>query len=344
MRRLVLALIGLMLATPLLGIPTYARRFNKSCVECHITYPKLHYESEKFKYNNYLPQNYNPRMKTIPFRKDNRLYLPADAPISFRVRSFMGWLANSGNLNPHTALDAGVFLSFNLSSISAFYIALTAPGISMRDAFLTLKLPFSSRLLIGRYDLSEFFFKRSLRLTYADLIPYTRANLKGDGFALSLTPYFQVGMLSFDSAKAFLRAGANTKHFTFGVWGIPADNFQRYGLDLRVRFAFFDLFTTTVLALNQKLGEFQLEDSTAYITGYAGVDLTFGHFYTSFLYNYIGSLKKEYMPSDHLSLLSWAVGFYPVSNVKVALEMGYNFAASFPADGTYGGIVLDWSF
>jgi len=333
----------LVVAAPLWGIPTYARRFSKSCIECHVGYPKLNYEAENFRYDSYIPQNYNPRMKTFPFRKDERIYLPMNAPISFRFKAFMGLLADSSKLSPKGDVGGAVFLSWNLSSISSFYVA-AEYGDMLRNAFLSVKLPFRSRLLVGRYDLSEFFVKRTTRLTYYDLVPYTRANLYGTGVALSFTPYFQIGMYDVSGARTFIRAGANTKYFGFGIMAVPVDGAQRYALDLRVRFAFFDLFTTTVVGLNQKLGNFNLNDSTAFITGDYGLDLTFGRFYTSLLYNYVGALQSENLPSDHLSMLTWALGFYPVSNAKVSLELGYNFAARFPADGTYGGLVIDWSF
>lgn len=345
---------GLLLAVPLWGIPTYARRYNRSCIECHVGYPKLRYRAENLKYNNYMPRNYNPRMKTVAFRKDNRIYLPMDPPISFRFLTFLGFVSRGGKMENYGELGGSVLLSYNLSSVSSFYVSLHRFTGTLRspydtidlfgDAFLNLSLPVKSRLVVGKYDLSEFFFKRSTRLTYADFYAYPRGKLTGTGVALSLTPYFQAGILDVEGMRTFLRAGANTKYFGFGISAVPVDGAQRYSLELRTRFAFLDLFAITVLGINQKLGKFELKDTTAFITGSYGLDLTFGRFFTSLLYNYVGSADKAYMPPDHLSLLTWSLGFYPVSNLRVLLESGFNFARKFPADGTYTGLVLDWSF
>jgi len=322
MKRLVLG-IGLIVSAPLWGIPTYARRYNKSCVECHVGYPKLHYGSETFKYNNYMPPNYNPRMKTVAFRKDQNVYLPMESPVSFRFQTFLGLLSRSGAFRPYGETGGNLLLSYNTSSISSFYVAfeyftgnlhspyftgnLHSPyGINalLRDVFFAVFLPVSSRLIVGRFDLSEFFVKRSTRLTYYDLVAYTRGDLVGTGLALSLTPYLQAGVLDVNSMRTFLRAGANTKYFGFGISALPVDEAQRYVFEMRTRFAFFELFTVTVLGLDQKLGKFELKDTTAFITGSYGMDLTFGRFFTSLLYNYVGNVD----------------------------------------DGSYTGVVLDWSF
>ena len=353
MKRFVLG-IALLVSTPLWGIPTYARRYNKSCVECHVGYPKLHYGSEKFKYNNYMPPNYNPRMKTVAFRKDQNVYLPMESPVSFRFQTFLGLLSRNGEFTSYGEIGGNLLLSYNTSSISSFYVALEyftgnlrspySVNALFRDAFFNVSLPAGSRLIAGRFDLSEFFVKRSTRLTYHDLVAYTRGDLIGTGLALSLTPYLQAGVLDVEGMRTFLRAGANTKYFGFGVSALPVDGAQRYVFEMRTRFAFFDFFTVTVLGLNQKLGKFELKDTTAFITGSYGLDLTFGRFFTSLLYNYIGNVDKMYMPPDHTGILTWAVGFYPVSNVRVLLESGFNFARKFPGDGSYTGVVLDWSF
>ncbi len=344
----------MLFAVPLWGIPTYARRYNKSCIECHVGYPKLTYRAERFKYNNYLPQNYNPRMKTVAFRKDQRIYLPMEPPVSFRFRAFVGLLSQNGKMGTYGEVGGNLFASYNLSSLSSFYVAadyftgaLRSPySVSslLRDAFLSFSLPAASKVIVGKYDLSEFFIKRSTRLTYANFVAYDRGDLMGTGVALSLTPYFQAGVFDFNGGRAFIRAGANTKYFGFGVMAVPVDGAQRYSLEIRTRFAFLDLFAITVLGANQKLGKFDLKDTTTFITGTYGLDLTFGRIFTSLLYNYVGGLDRSTMPVDHLSLLTWALGFYPVSNLRVMLESGYNFAASFPADNTYTGFVIDWSF
>ena len=341
-------------ALPLWGIPTYARRYNKSCVECHVGYPKITYRAEKFRYNNYMPENYNPRMKTVAFRRDRNIYLPMEPPVSFRFQTFLGLLVQNGKMGTYGEVGGNLLLSYNLSSISSFYVAmeyftgtLRSPySVSslFRDVFLSFSLPAASRMLVGKYDLSEFFVKRSTRLTYADLLAYSRGDLTGTGVALSLTPYFQAGVLDIKDNRPFIRAGASTEHFGFGVMAVPVDGAQRYAVELRARFSFLDLFAITVLGVNQNLGKFELKDTTAFITGSYGLDLTFGRLFTSLLYNYVGGMDRTTMPRDHTSLLTWALGFYPVSNVRVMFESGYNFATAFPADGTYAGFVVDWSF
>ncbi len=353
MRR-ILTFVGLFFSLPLWGIPSYARRYNKSCIECHVGYPKLTYRAERFKYNNYMPQNYNPRMKTVAFRKDQNIYLPMEPPVSFRFQAFVGLLSQGGRMSTYGEVGGNLFVSYNLSSVSSFYVAMEhfsggmrspyAASSILRDAFLSFSLPAASKVVVGKYDLSEFFVKRSTRLTYADLVAYSRGDLVGTGVALSITPYFQAGMFDFNGGRTFIRAGANTKYFGFGVMAVPVDGAQRYSVDLRTRFAFLDLFAVTVLGVNQKLGKFELKDTTTFITGSYGLDLTFGRIFTSLLYNYVGGVDRTTMPADHLSLLTWALGFYPVSNVRIMLESGYNFAASFPARNTYTGLVVDWSF
>ncbi len=333
--------------TPLYGIPYYAKRYLKNCSECHTGYAKSSYRAERFKSNLYMPENYNPKMKTVAFRRGGEIYLPQDLPVSFRVRAFLGMLAREGEFRSYGDVGVNLYSSFNLSSVSSFFFSLggslsdSALNV-FRDVLLYLKMPANSRFGMGKFSLSEFFIKRNAVLTYRGLRAYELAELEGIGAFLSLTPFLQFGLLDARNGRPFLRTGANTEHFSFALVAVPVDGFQRFGCEVRTRFGGFDLFAVSFLALDQKLGRFDLEDSTASVIGSYGLDLTFGRYYASLLYNYRGAFKG--VPENHTSLLTLSLGFFPVENLKVSLEGGYEFAVAFPKRGTYVGIATDWAF
>ncbi len=333
----------MLVSQPLYAIPFFARKYNKSCTECHAGYPKLNFAGELIKRNLYLPENYNPRMQTMELMGDKKIYLQRDLPISGRIKVFLGALSDSSGLKPSASANATIYASTNLSGNSAFFAALNPSGI--RDAFINIRLPFESRILLGKFDFSELFIKRYDRITYQDFLVYDFAGLKGTGGYISFTRFIQSGFLDLDSVKVFLRAGADTKNFSFGVFAVPKDSAQRYGSDIRFRFGPLDMFSTLIFCFNQNLGSFEMKDTTFFISGHAGVDVVISYgFFISILYNYIGTFYKEYQTRYHTNMITLAFGHYPLRNLKASVEIGYNMAARFPAYGTYGGVVLDWSF
>lgn len=340
MRKLIIILF---LSQPLYAIPFFARKYNKSCTECHAGYPKLNFVGELIKRNLYLPENYNPRMQTMELMGDKKVYLQRELPISGRVGIFLGMLSDSSELKPNASTNATIYASTNLSGNSAFFVALNPSGI--RDAFINIRLPLESRIFFGKFDFSELFIKRYDRITHQDFLVYDFAGLKGTGGYVSLTRFIQVGLLDVDSLKAFIRAGADTKNFSLGLFAIPKDSAQRYGSDIRLRFGPLDMFSTLIFCFNQNLGSFEMKDTTFFIAGHAGLDVVISYgFFITILYNYIGNFDKNYQTRYHTNMITFAFGHHPLRNLRTSVEIGYNMATRFPAYGTYGGLVLDWSF
>lgn len=339
----------------LYALPFLSRKFNLSCVECHIAYSKPSYFGEIVRENLYLPPNTNPRLQTLDARGDKKAYIQRELPISGRFRTIMGLVSSEGKFRGNTSSYLTLYSSTNLSGNSSFFLSLEVgkDSILLRYATLSVKLPISSSLTFGKTDMSEFFLRRSWRITYQDFLPYDFAGLYGMGASLRLSPYMWFGVLDVEKGKFFARAGYNSRFVSFGVFTVPYGEFymgdsyvlgHRHGLDFRVRFGPFDLTTSTILGFDQKLGEFSF-DKPSFIAGYSSLDLTFGYnFFFSILYNYIGSKYEEYQRRYHKSLITFTFGHYPLRNLKVGFEFGYNTAKRYPSEGSYGGLVLDWAF
>ncbi len=330
----------------LYAIPFFSRKFNISCTECHAGYPKLTYEGEKLKENLYLPQNFNPRLQTMDLKGDRKIYLQRDIPISGRIRTLMGLVAMEKKFYGHTSTYATVYASSNMSSNSSFFVAVEGgkDTFYIREAFFRINLPLNSSAFIGKTDLSEFFFKRYNRITYEDYSVYDFAGLNGTGITLRFSPYIWLGFIDVERGIWFGRAGLNSKYFSFGVFGIPKNNAQRYGSDIRFRFGPFDFITSVVFGFDQELGSFERNENS-FVAGYSALDMVFGYnFFISLLYNYIGSFHEPHNKDFHKSIITLAFGHYPLRNLRAGIEVGYNTAAKYPANGTYGGITLDWAF
>jgi len=339
----------------LYAIPFFSRKYNLSCVECHISYPKLSYFGEIVRENLYLPPNTNPRIQTLDAKGDRKAYIQRDIPLSGRFRTLMGLISSEGKFKGYTSSYVTIYSSTNLSGNSSFFLSVEAwkDSLLVRYATLNVNLPLGSNLKFGKTDLSEFFFRRSQRMAYWDILPYDFAELYGTGMSLRLSQYMWFGILDIERNRFFARAGYNSKFISFGIYTVPYGEFKaetsyvlghRHGFDLRFRFGPFDLITSAILGFNQKLGEFKF-DEPSFIAGYSSLDLTFGYnFFVSVLYNYIGSRYDEYQRKYHMSLITFTLGHHPLRNLKVGFEVGYNTAKKYPSEGTYGGLTLDWAF
>ncbi len=345
----------LMMGDLLHALPFLSRKYNLSCVECHVAYSKPSYFGEIVKENLYLPPNTNPRIQTLDARGDKKAYIQRDVPISGRFRTLMGLVVSDEKFRGHTSTNFTVYSSSNLSGNSSFFLSLetSKDSILLRYATLYIKLPLNSTLTFGKTDLSEFFIRRSQRIAYQDIFIYDFAGLFGTGANLRLSHYIWFGILDIERGRFFARAGYNSKFLSFGVFTVPYGEFKmdtsyvlghRHGSDLRFRFGPFDMITSAIFGFDQKLGEFSF-DKPSFIAGYFCLDLTFNYnFFLSILYNYVGSMYKDYQDKYHKSLVTFTFGHYPLRNLKVAFEFGYNTVKRYPSEGTYGGLTLDWAF
>jgi hypothetical protein len=86
----------LFFANFLYALPFLSRKFNLSCVECHIAYSKPSYFGEIVRENLYLPPNTNPRIQTLDAKGDKKAYIQRELPVSGRFRTIMGLVSSEG--------------------------------------------------------------------------------------------------------------------------------------------------------------------------------------------------------------------------------------------------------
>jgi hypothetical protein len=165
------------LASDILAIPAFARKYNMTCKTCHSPFPKLKPYAQEFAANGFVLKDQDAPRYFLD-TGDPELSLIRDVPLAFRLEGYVTY--NQSNLEKS---DFNAPLLFKILSGGAitkdvayyvYYILENGERGKIEDAWLMFNNLFGSHLdfTIGQFQVSDPIFKRELRLTRDDYFIY----------------------------------------------------------------------------------------------------------------------------------------------------------------------------
>jgi len=167
------------LASDVLAIPAFARKYNMSCKTCHSPFPTLKPYGDEFAGNGFqLKDKDAPRYYVDT--GDEELSLIRDLPLALRFEGYVTYNVQNSELSDFTApwilkLLSGGAITKDVAYYFYFFFSERGDVAGVEDAFLMFNNLFSTELdfMIGQYQVSDPLFKRELRLTFDDYMIYT---------------------------------------------------------------------------------------------------------------------------------------------------------------------------
>ncbi len=171
------SILLLIVASDILAIPAFARKYNMSCKTCHSPIPYLKDYGEEFAGNGFqLSDKDAPRY--FVNTGDDKLDLIRDFPLAVRIQGFATY-----NRENEERFDIGSPTAFKIMSggeitkdaaYYVYYILENGEVGKIEDAWFMLNNLFDTELdfFIGQFQVSDPLFKRELRLTNEDYIIY----------------------------------------------------------------------------------------------------------------------------------------------------------------------------
>ncbi|GAB4289257.1 MAG: hypothetical protein Kow0098_07100 [Ignavibacteriaceae bacterium] len=174
----ILILIGLsVIASEVLAIPAFARKYNMTCKTCHSPFPYLKAYGDEFAGNGFILKDQDAPRYFVE-TGDPDLSLIRDFPIAVRIEGFVTYNHSKSEQFDFTGpaslkLLSGGAISQNVSYY-VYYILEKGEVGKIEDAFLFFNNLFGSELdfSIGQFQVSDPLFKRELRLTSEDYLIY----------------------------------------------------------------------------------------------------------------------------------------------------------------------------
>ncbi|MBI4383888.1 MAG: hypothetical protein HY579_07620 [Nitrospinae bacterium] len=196
------------------AIPAFARRYNLSCVVCHVGFPKLNGFGEQFAANGYQLPDEDMAAHGAKVGDEKLLLLPS-LPLAVRAESFFRARADT---RTHTDLEApslikiisGAPLKKDIAYYFTFLAAENGDIAGVEDAFLYFNNIYKNADLdvrVGQFQLMDIVFPREHRLTFQDFTYYVTA-ISDSGFRLT---YDRIAEISYNFAAA--------ADLSLGIWG-----------------------------------------------------------------------------------------------------------------------------
>jgi len=172
-------IITTFLASDVIAIPAFARKYNMTCKTCHSPFPTLKAYGDEFAGNGFqLKDKDAPRYYVET--GDEELSLIRDIPLALRLEGYVTYNAQNSELSDFTApwllkLLSGGAITKHVAYYFYFFFSERGDVAGVEDAFLMFNDLFSTELdfMIGQYQVSDPLFKRELRLTFDDYMIYT---------------------------------------------------------------------------------------------------------------------------------------------------------------------------
>jgi hypothetical protein len=165
------------LASDVLAIPAFARKYNMSCKTCHSPFPTLKPYGEEFAFNGFqLKDKDAPRFYVDT--GDEELSLIRDLPLALRLEGYVTYNQGNSEQSDFTAPLAFKILSGGAITKDVayyiYYILESGEVGKIEDAWFMFNNLFNTELdfLIGQFQVSDVLYKRELRLTRDDYYIY----------------------------------------------------------------------------------------------------------------------------------------------------------------------------
>jgi len=165
------------LASDVLAIPAFARKYNMSCKTCHSPFPTLKSYGEEFAFNGFqLKDKDAPRFYVDT--GDEELSLIRDLPLALRLEGYVTYNQGNSEQSDFTAPLAFKILSGGAITKDVayyiYYILESGEVGKIEDAWFMFNNLFNTEIdfLIGQFQVSDVLYKRELRLTRDDYYIY----------------------------------------------------------------------------------------------------------------------------------------------------------------------------
>lgn len=170
-------IITVFLASKILAIPSFARKYNMTCKTCHSPFPALKPYGEEFAGNGFVLKDQDAPRYFVD-TGDPELSLIRDLPLAFRLEGYVTY--NQSNLEKsdfNAPLLFKILTGGSLTKDVAYYLYYILENGELgkiEDAWFMFNNLFGSELdfTIGQFQVSDPLFKRELRLTKDDYFIY----------------------------------------------------------------------------------------------------------------------------------------------------------------------------
>ncbi|MGD8941288.1 MAG: hypothetical protein PVJ72_18055 [Gammaproteobacteria bacterium] len=175
------------------AVPVFARKYNLTCITCHVAFPKLNAFGQQFMASNYRLDNW--KDATVD-TGDDQLALPDQVPLAIRAQAFFqGRSAEAVDIatGEKTQADTDFQAPYLIKLISSaplsdhityyFYGIFAEKGGNgetvIEDAWFSHDDVFGSgvSLMLGQFQVSDLMFPRETRLTFQDYMVYRLAGI-----------------------------------------------------------------------------------------------------------------------------------------------------------------------
>lgn len=174
----ILSLLLLFFSNSITAIPAFARKYRMSCTTCHTPFPKLKAYGDEFAANGFVLSDQDAPRYYVD-TGDDELSLIRDFPIAVRLEGLVTYNNNNSDKSDFNApynlkLLSGGEIAKNISYYFYFFFSERGEVAGIEDAFIMFNNLFGSELdlYVGQFQVSDPLFKRELRLTYQDYLPY----------------------------------------------------------------------------------------------------------------------------------------------------------------------------
>ena len=165
------------IASDILAIPAFARKYNMTCKTCHSPFPKLKPYGEDFAANGFALKDQDAPRYYVE-TGDPELTLIRDLPLALRLEGFVTY--NQGNAEQSDFTTPLLFKLLTGGTITKdvsyflYYILENGEAGKIEDAWLMYNNLFGTELdiTIGQFQVCDPIFKRELRLTKDDYYIY----------------------------------------------------------------------------------------------------------------------------------------------------------------------------
>lgn len=166
-------IVTAMIASEILAIPAFARKYNMSCKTCHTQFPALKDFGDEFAGNGFILKDQDAPRYFVD-TGDEELSLIRDIPLALRLEGYVTYKTDSEHSDftaPYLLkLLSGGSIAPEVAYYFYFFFSERGEVSGIEDAFIMFNDLFGSELdvYVGQFQVSDPLFKRELRLTYDD--------------------------------------------------------------------------------------------------------------------------------------------------------------------------------
>ncbi len=176
-------MLGVLLGKPSEAIPAFARKHEFSCTTCHDPFPRLKAYGDEFAANAYAPSDQEMPPRYYTDVGDDRLSLFREIPLALRGDMYLDFQLNGNDTGDGyqdfkmpwiIKLMSGGQLAPDIGYYVYFMMTEGGEIVGLEDTFIQFNNLWGSPVdfILGQFQVSDVLFKRELRLTFQDYLPF----------------------------------------------------------------------------------------------------------------------------------------------------------------------------